>query len=148
MEASWYDGSTEITDSSQGEYSARKLQLGDILKLIILRDERLIVLRWCWGSFVSFAQVWAPFIKSLTVCSLTVDDLSSGYGVTAYALAQGSTTTGSTVLTVDSPAADKTYTCRVKPASQADDTASNTDVKLNVYGTCLYCLKHLHNFKP
>ena len=47
MEASWYDGATEITDSSQGEYSARKLQLDDILKLIILRDERLIVLRWC-----------------------------------------------------------------------------------------------------
>ena len=81
------------------------------------------------------------------MCSLTVD-LSSGYGVTDFALKDTDATQGSTKLTVESPQADKTFTCRVKPEGQDAETASDTTVKLNVYGTCLYCLNYLHNFKP
>ena len=44
---SWWDGTTELgTQGDTGEYSAVKLQGHDVTESMILRDERLIVLRW------------------------------------------------------------------------------------------------------
>ena len=47
-------------------------------------------------------------------------------------------------LAVTNPTADVTYICKVKPTGQV---ASDTDVKLDVYGTNLYSLDHVHNLK-
>ena len=48
---SWYHGDDgPIQTDPGGEYSAKKLQGGDVLKSMILGDERLIVSR-CWGGY-------------------------------------------------------------------------------------------------
>ena len=72
-------------------------------------------------------------IKGKTVRNLTMD-LSSAYSAAAVAYAPNDGTQGST-LTVNSPTADKTFTCRVKDAIQAK---IDTDVKLEFFGTFLY----------
>ena len=71
------------------------------------------------------------------MCKLTVAP-SSGYSVQAVAFNEQDETQGSE-LTVDSPQADKTYTCRVTQNGASDDTA-DTSVTLNVYGTYLLSL--------
>ena len=68
------------------------------------------------------------------MCKLTVAP-SSGFTVNAVAFVQGDETQGSE-LTVTSPQADKTYTCRVTQNADDKDTA-DTSVTLNVYGTYL-----------
>ena len=68
------------------------------------------------------------------MCKLTVAP-SSGFTVNAVAFVKGDETQGSE-LTVDSPQADKTYTCRVTQNGAPADTA-DTSVTLNVYGTYL-----------
>ena len=60
---------------------------------------------------------------------------SSGFSVKAVAFVNDDETQGSE-LTVTSPQADKTYTCRVTQNGASDDTA-DTSVTLNVYGTYL-----------
>ena len=60
---------------------------------------------------------------------------SSGYNVKAVPFAEGDEAQGSE-LTVTSPQADKTYTCRVTQNGAPADTA-DTLVTLNVYGTYL-----------
>ena len=60
---------------------------------------------------------------------------SSGYNVEAVAFNKQEETQGSE-LTVTSPQADKTYTCRVTQNDAPADTA-DTSVTLNVYGTYL-----------
>ena len=60
---------------------------------------------------------------------------SSGFSVKAVAFVEGDEAQGSE-LTVTSPQADKTYTCRVTQNGAPADTA-DTLVTLNVYGTYL-----------
>ena len=60
---------------------------------------------------------------------------SSGFSVKAVAFVKDDETQGSE-LTVTSPQADKTYTCRVTQNGAPADTA-DTSVTLNVYGTYL-----------
>ena len=74
------------------------------------------------------------------MCNVTTD-LSSDHSTTAVQYDNGNQ---GLQLAVTNPTEDKTYTCRVTPTGQV---ASDTDVKLDVYGTNLYSLDHVHNLK-
>ena len=74
------------------------------------------------------------------LCNVTMN-LSSARTITSDAFDNGAQASH---LALTNPTADRTYICKVTPTGQV---ASETNVKLDVYGTNLYSLDHVDNLK-
>ena len=74
------------------------------------------------------------------LCNVTMN-LSSVRTITSDAFDNGAQASH---LAITNPTADVTYICKVTPTGQV---ASETNVKLDVYGTNFYSLNHVHNLE-